>query len=82
VAAQSFYPGVIATGTQGPTNPPQATMGTSINQTSMARLLSANSVDVSILNNDAVAVVDDLFLGLLSFCAPNNAKRLRLRGMN
>jgi len=45
VSGQSFFPGVIATGTQGPTNPPQATMGTAINQTSMARLLSVNSVD-------------------------------------
>lgn len=30
---------------QGTTNPPQATMGTPVNQTSMSRLLSANSVD-------------------------------------
>jgi len=46
VSAQTnFPPGVIATGTQGPTNPPQPTMGTPINQTSMARLLSVNSVD-------------------------------------
>lgn len=45
VSAQSFYSGVIATGTQGATNPPQATLGTAINQTSMARLLSINSVD-------------------------------------
>ncbi|KAJ7279293.1 hypothetical protein C8J57DRAFT_1059161 [Mycena rebaudengoi] len=37
--------GVIATGTMGKTNPPAPTMGTSINQTSMARLLSINSVD-------------------------------------
>lgn len=29
---------------QGSTNPPQATMGTPVNQTSMARLISANSV--------------------------------------
>lgn len=48
VSAQSFYSGVIATGTQGATNPPQATLGTAINQTSMARLLSINSVDVSL----------------------------------
>ncbi|TFK60775.1 hypothetical protein BDN72DRAFT_828692 [Pluteus cervinus] len=38
-------PGVIATGTQGPTNPPQPTLGTAINQTSYARLLSVNSID-------------------------------------
>lgn len=36
---------VTATGTMGVTNPPQATMGTSINQTSDARLLSVNSID-------------------------------------
>jgi len=45
MAATAFPPGVIATGTQGPTNPPQPTLGTAINQTSMARLLSVNSVD-------------------------------------
>lgn len=36
---------VTATGTMGVTNPPQATMGTPINQTSMARLLSLNAID-------------------------------------
>lgn len=41
----NFPPGVIATGTNGPTNPPEPTLGTSINQTSMARLISVNSVD-------------------------------------
>ncbi|KAJ7102723.1 hypothetical protein C8R44DRAFT_640605 [Mycena epipterygia] len=45
VQAASFPDGVIATGTQGPTNPPQPTIGTAINQTSMARLLSVNSID-------------------------------------
>ncbi|RDB21813.1 hypothetical protein Hypma_010825 [Hypsizygus marmoreus] len=44
-ADTAFPPGVIATGTQGPTNPPQPTLGSAINQTSMARLLSVNSVD-------------------------------------
>lgn len=45
--AQTTYPlGVIATGTMGPTNPPEPTLGTAINQTSMARLVSINSVDV------------------------------------
>ncbi|KAJ3501383.1 hypothetical protein NMY22_g18946 [Coprinellus aureogranulatus] len=43
--SSSFPPGVIATGTNGPTNPPEPTMGTAINQTSDARLLSVNSVD-------------------------------------
>ncbi|KAJ6632169.1 hypothetical protein B0H10DRAFT_1901591 [Mycena sp. CBHHK59/15] len=44
-ASSSFPSGVIATGTQGPTNPPVPTMPTTINQTSMARLLSVNSID-------------------------------------
>ncbi|KAJ6522777.1 hypothetical protein DFH09DRAFT_200620 [Mycena vulgaris] len=41
----AFPDGVIATGTQGVTNPPVATMPTTINQKSMARLLSVNSID-------------------------------------
>ncbi|KAJ6558145.1 hypothetical protein B0H19DRAFT_1261688 [Mycena capillaripes] len=44
-ASSSFPAGVIATGTQGVTNPPAPTTGTAINQTSMARLLSVNSID-------------------------------------
>jgi len=36
---------VTATGTMGSTNPPQATMGTPMNQTSMARLVSVNAID-------------------------------------
>ncbi|TIB01304.1 hypothetical protein E3P96_02434 [Wallemia ichthyophaga] len=36
---------VIATGTMGTTNPPEATMGTDLNQTSVARLVSINSID-------------------------------------
>jgi len=44
-AQTSFPPGVLATGTMGVTNPPEPTSGTAINQTSMARLLSVNSVD-------------------------------------
>ncbi|KAI5451662.1 hypothetical protein NCC49_001643 [Naganishia albida] len=43
--AQGSNAQVTATGTMGTTNPPQATMGTPVNQTSMSRLLSANSVD-------------------------------------
>ncbi|KAJ7744150.1 hypothetical protein B0H16DRAFT_1560342 [Mycena metata] len=45
VVRAAFPAGVIATGTQGVTNPPMATMPTTINQTSMARLLSVNSID-------------------------------------
>ncbi|KAJ7026986.1 hypothetical protein C8F04DRAFT_1123866 [Mycena alexandri] len=44
-ARAAFPAGVIATGTQGTTNPPTATMPTTINQNSMARLLSVNSID-------------------------------------
>ncbi|KAJ7187179.1 hypothetical protein C8R46DRAFT_862965, partial [Mycena filopes] len=45
-AASSIFPaGVIATGTQGLTNPPVPTAGTPINQTSYARLLSVNTID-------------------------------------
>ncbi|CAK5274934.1 unnamed protein product [Mycena citricolor] len=43
--AQALPDGVIATGTQGTTNPPVPTMPTTINQNSMARLLSVNSID-------------------------------------
>ena len=46
VYAQTFPVGVLATGTMGPTNPPEPTLGTAINQTSMSRLLSVNSIDV------------------------------------
>ncbi|KIY74275.1 hypothetical protein CYLTODRAFT_340473 [Cylindrobasidium torrendii FP15055 ss-10] len=47
VSAQSssFSEGVIATGTMGVTNPPEATLGTDVNQTSYARLISINDVD-------------------------------------
>ncbi|KAF5319149.1 hypothetical protein D9619_008507 [Psilocybe cf. subviscida] len=44
-ATGTFPPGVLGTGTMGPTNPPQPTLGTPINQNSMARLLSVNSID-------------------------------------
>ncbi|WWC65132.1 uncharacterized protein I303_107746 [Kwoniella dejecticola CBS 10117] len=36
---------VTATGTMGSTNPPQATLGTAVNSTSMARLVSLNAID-------------------------------------
>jgi hypothetical protein len=45
-SVRAAYPaGVVATGTQGVTNPPVPTMPTIINQTSIARLLSVNSID-------------------------------------
>lgn len=71
VSAQTtFYPGVIATGTQGVTNPPQATMGTAINQTSMARLLSVNSVDVSITILLSRRSVDEVYSIRISVSLP------------
>ncbi|KAF7290790.1 hypothetical protein MIND_01319900 [Mycena indigotica] len=45
VNALDFPKGVIATGTMGVTNPPKPTMGTPVNQQSMARLISLNAVD-------------------------------------
>ncbi|KAF8897989.1 hypothetical protein CPB85DRAFT_193516 [Mucidula mucida] len=44
-AQDTVLPGVIATGTMGVTNPPQPTMGTEVNQNSLVRLASVNSVD-------------------------------------
>ncbi|KAF7290787.1 hypothetical protein MIND_01319600 [Mycena indigotica] len=45
-AGKPNYPaGVVATGTQGATNPPTATMPSIINQNSMSRLVSLNSID-------------------------------------
>jgi len=43
--AQSVKEGVIATGTMGATNPPQPSLGTPVNQSSMARLISINAID-------------------------------------
>jgi hypothetical protein len=54
VQAQTFPEGVLATGTMGPTNPPQPTLGTAINQTSMSRLLTVNSIDVSLISPDCI----------------------------
>ncbi|KAF7329151.1 hypothetical protein MKEN_00175700 [Mycena kentingensis (nom. inval.)] len=45
VRAADLPAGVIATGTMGTTNPPVPTMGTAINQKSMARLLTLDSID-------------------------------------
>ncbi|KAJ9110675.1 hypothetical protein QFC19_001504 [Naganishia cerealis] len=42
--AQASEAQVTATGTMGTTNPPAATIGTAINQTSYARLLSLNNI--------------------------------------
>ncbi|KAH9946567.1 hypothetical protein B0H21DRAFT_693433 [Amylocystis lapponica] len=78
VSAQSVYPGVIATGTMGPTNPPQPTAGTPINQTSYSRLLTINSVDDWCLfappNEGAIADTETLEV---AWCTkPRNNARL------
>jgi len=44
-AEDPSFPGVVAVNPQGVTNPPAPITGTPINQTSMARLLTVNSVD-------------------------------------
>jgi len=44
-SATTFPEGVIASGTMGTTNPAQPTLGTTVNQTSVSRLLTLNSVD-------------------------------------
>jgi hypothetical protein len=76
-AAQSFPSGVIATGTMGTTNPPQATMGTQINQTSMARLLSVNSISVGIFDYSTPSIKADTQKPILQdfcvFAPPYNA---------
>jgi len=66
--AQNFPPGVIATGTMGVNNPPQATLGTAINQTSMARLITANSVDVRLHHPARCPVMLSRKLILQDFC--------------
>ncbi|WFC98674.1 hypothetical protein MYAM1_001406 [Malassezia yamatoensis] len=43
--ASPNYPGVVAKGKNGPTNPKKPSLGTSVNQTSISRLVSINSVD-------------------------------------
>ncbi|WFC98673.1 hypothetical protein MYAM1_001405 [Malassezia yamatoensis] len=43
--ANSTYPGVVATGPLGATNPSQPSLNTTVNQTSVSRLVSINSVD-------------------------------------
>ena len=43
--ADPKYPGVVAKGKIGPTNPKKPSLGTAVNQTSISRLISINSVD-------------------------------------
>ncbi|WFD42763.1 hypothetical protein MPSI1_001413 [Malassezia psittaci] len=43
--ADPKYPGVVATGPMGSTNPSKPSLNTAVNQTSMSRLATVNSVD-------------------------------------
>ncbi|KAJ7060467.1 hypothetical protein C8F01DRAFT_194997 [Mycena amicta] len=76
-AASSSPAGVLATGTMGETNPPAPTMGTAINQTSMARLLSINSIDdFCLFAPPTVANISDTETEEVAWClkARNNAR--------
>ncbi|KAJ6542074.1 hypothetical protein DFH09DRAFT_1282737 [Mycena vulgaris] len=75
--SSAFPAGVIATGTQGVTNPPVPTSGTAINQTSMARLLSVNSIeDFCLLAPPYLANVSDTETIEVAWCTKprNNAR--------
>lgn len=43
--ADPSYPGIVARGSNGPTNPDEPQLNTTVNQTSVSRLASINSVD-------------------------------------
>ncbi|KAF8198160.1 hypothetical protein K438DRAFT_701252 [Mycena galopus ATCC 62051] len=76
-ASSSFPAGVIATGTQGPTNPPAPTLGTAINQTSFARLLSINAIDdFCLFAPPTLANISDTETEEVAWCtkARNNAR--------
>ncbi|KAG5638068.1 hypothetical protein H0H81_002036 [Sphagnurus paluster] len=76
-ALADFYPGVIATGTMGITNPPQPSLGTMINQTSVARLLSVNSIeDFCIFAPPYMANISDSETFEVAWCTQprNNAR--------
>ncbi|KAJ7143340.1 hypothetical protein C8R43DRAFT_1088993 [Mycena crocata] len=77
-ASSSFPVGVIATGTQGVTNPPVPTAPTTINQTSMARLLSINSIDDFCLfaPPDPAAIADSETIEVAWCTQPRNNARL------
>ncbi|KAJ7143337.1 hypothetical protein C8R43DRAFT_1130763 [Mycena crocata] len=77
-AAASFPEGVIATGTQGTTNPPVPTTGTKVDQGSMARLLSVNSIDdFCLFAPPTVAPVADTETIEVAWCTkPRNNARL------
>ncbi|KAF7305299.1 hypothetical protein HMN09_00781200 [Mycena chlorophos] len=75
--APAFPPGVLATGTMGVTNPPAPTLGTTINQTSVARLLSLNSIeDFCLFAPPVPANISDTETEEVAWCtkARNNAR--------
>ncbi|KAJ7064657.1 hypothetical protein C8F01DRAFT_960902, partial [Mycena amicta] len=76
--AQGFPGGVIASGTQGPTNPPVPTLPTTIDQTSMARLLSVNSIDdFCIFAPPSLATIPDTETVEVAWCTmPRNNARV------
>ncbi|WWC72504.1 uncharacterized protein I206_106466 [Kwoniella pini CBS 10737] len=71
---------VTATGTMGPTNPAQATLGTAVNQTSMARLVSLNAIDDFCLfaPPEANSVIGETEAEEVAWCvqARNNARQI------
>jgi len=76
-SSTTFPEGVIATGTMGTTNPPEPTAGTSINQTSMARLLTINSIeDWCIFGPPSEQVIADSETYEVAWCTQprNNAR--------
>ncbi|KAJ7049628.1 hypothetical protein C8F01DRAFT_1181897 [Mycena amicta] len=77
-ASSSFPPGVIATGTQGPTNPPVPTAPSAVNQSSMARLLSINSIDdFCIFAPPTVSDIGDSETVEVAYCTkPRNDARI------
>ncbi|KAJ7785139.1 hypothetical protein DFH07DRAFT_900400 [Mycena maculata] len=78
VFSTSFPAGVLATGTQGVTNPPVPTMPTTIDQTSMARLLSVNSIDdFCIFAPPSLATIPDTETIEVAWCTlPRNNARV------
>ncbi|KAJ6577623.1 hypothetical protein B0H19DRAFT_1207982 [Mycena capillaripes] len=74
----AFPAGVVATGTQGVTNPPVPTMPTTINQTSISRLLSVNSIDdFCLFAPPFVAAIPDTETEEVAWCTmPRNNARV------
>ncbi|KAJ7233176.1 immunoreactive manno protein MP88 [Mycena rebaudengoi] len=77
-AAETIFPiGIIATGPQGPTNLPAPTIPTNINQRSLARLLSINSIsDFCIFAPPQLANIGEAERDVVAWCTQprNNAR--------